>query len=108
MPYCTSAQVRAVCDTDVSDSEITELIEESDWFIDQRITSGSISVIGYRRLSRMMTAYSCFLKDPNASGLGDWSEDRAVTIKLLKAEIDAMFKAAQGGSSLIVAIASIV
>ena len=107
MPYSTFGQVRAVCDTDVTDAEITELIEENDWLIDQRLTSGSISVIGYRRLSRMMTAFSCLLKDPNASGLGEWSEDRAVTLKLLKAEIDEMFKAAQGGPSLIVTIAPI-
>ena len=107
MPYCTFRQVKAIVDTDMENAEITELIEENDWFIDQRLTSGSISTIGYRRLSRMMTAYSCFLKDPNASGLGEWTEDRAVTLKLLRDEIDKMFKVAQGGAGFTVAIAPI-
>ena len=108
MPYSTSGQVRAICDTDITDAEITELIEESDWLIDQKISSGGVSTTGYRRISRMMTAYMCMLKDPNASGLGEWTEDRAVTLKLLKDEIDASFKAATGGAGFTVTIASIV
>jgi len=107
MPYCVVNQVRAVCDTDITDAEITELIEESDWVIDSRITAGSISAIGYRRLSRTMTAYMCMLKDPNAIGLGDYSHSRDVALKLLKAEVDASFKVAQGGAGFTVAIAPI-
>ena len=107
MSYVTAVQVRAICDTDITDPEITELIEESDWLIDQRITSGSISAIGYRRMSRILTAYMCMLKDPNAVGLGDYSHDRATALKLLKEEVDSMFVVASGGAGFTVTIASI-
>ena len=95
--YCTTLQIRAVCDTDITDAEITELIEESDWVIDQEITSGSLSAIGYRKLSRLMTAYTCMLKDPNAISLGEYSEDRATTLKMMKDELDGIIMSVSGG-----------
>ena len=96
MPYCTEDQVRAIVDTHISDAAIIELIEETDWWIDQRVTSGSISAIGYRKLSRAMTAYTIMLRYPTSQGLGEYSHDWGDVLKLLRDEIDDILATAAG------------
>jgi len=95
--YSTEDQVRAICDTDITDAEITELIEETDALIDLELDTSSLDVIVLRRISRVGTAWLCMLKDPNAQGLGEYSEDRAVALKMMKDALDGYMKAASGG-----------
>ena len=90
MVYSTSAQVKAIVDTDVTADEITELIEEVDAIMDLTLDTGSLGAIVCRMISRTWTAYRCMLKDPNAQGLGEYSEDRTVALKLLKDELDSL------------------
>ena len=97
IPYCTLGQVRAICDTDIEDAEITELIEETDAAMDLRLDTSSLGTTINRMISRTWTGYRCMLKDPNATGLGEYSEDRAVTLKLLKEELDGYIMSASGG-----------
>jgi len=97
MAYVTNTQVRAIVDTDVTDAEITDLITESDAYIDAIITGGSLSAILLQMLSRKYTAYTCMLKDPNARGIGGYSEDRGTTMNLLKAEFDDLVAIVVGG-----------
>ena len=97
MAYCTFDQVRAICDSDITDAEITNLITESDAYIDAILSTGSLSATLLQMLSRKYTAYTCMLKDPNARGIGGYSEDRGVAMKLLIAEFDALVAALGGG-----------
>ena len=97
MAYCTFALVRAIVDTDVTDAEITGLITESDAYIDAIITAGSLNATLLQMLSRKYTAYTCMLKDPNARGIGGYSEDRGIAMKLLKAEFDNLVAIVVGG-----------
>ena len=97
IPYCTQAQVRAICDTDIEDDEITTLIEEIDAIMDLRLDTGSLGTHVNRLISRLWTAYRCMLKDPNAEALGEWSGDRAVSLQLMKDELDGYIMSASGG-----------
>ena len=97
MPYCTEGHVRAICDTDMTDAEITELIEGIDAFMDLRLDTGSLGPTVNRLISRTWTAYRCMLKDPNASALGEWSENRTEALKQLKDELDSYIMSASGG-----------
>ena len=98
-PYCTALQVRAICDTDITDPEITELIEETDAFMDFTMDTGSMPVFVLRLISRTMTAIRAMLKDPSARSLGDYEEDRAAALKKLNEELDWYIMGASGGGA---------
>jgi hypothetical protein len=97
--YCTFSQVKAIVDTDISDADITEMIEETDAYMDLRLDTASLGATVNRLISRTWTAYRCMLKDPNALGLGEYSENRAKTLEQLKKELDGYIMAASGGIS---------
>ena len=86
-------------DTDITDAEITELITESDAFINVLTPYGSLSATILQMLSKLYTAYRCMMKDPNSRKIGDYSEDRATTMKLMKAEFDGLVTVFNGGIS---------
>ena len=96
-PYSTFALVRAVCDTDMEDAEITGIIAEVDAFMDHTMDTGSMPVLVLQMISRTMSTIRCFLKDPNSRSLGDYSEDRGVALKKLNEELEWYVTAAGGG-----------
>ena len=104
MAYCTFAQVRAICDTDVTDGEITELITETDAYIDTILNTGLLSATMRQMLSRLYTAWVCMRKDPNARSLGEYSERREITMKMMKDEFNALVATFGGGISFTAAV----
>ena len=99
MAYCTAAQVRAICDTDITDLELTELIEETDAFMDLKLDTGSLSATVLRGISRRWTAITCFLKDPESESLGEYSGTRRYALEKLNKELDDLIMAAAGGGA---------
>jgi len=97
MVYCTAAQVMATVDTDMTAPEITELIEESDAYMDTILDTGSINVHVLRMISRVMTVIKIMLKDPSASSLGDYSMNRQYTLEKLNKELETMLTRVGGG-----------
>ncbi len=97
MAYVTASQVRAIVDTDVTDDEITELIEEVDALMDLKLDTGSLGVFVLRAISRTWTAIRCMLKDPNSEALGEWRGEREFALKKLNAMLDEMIGDASGG-----------
>ena len=108
MSYCTVADVRAICDTDISDAEITNLITRTDARIAMKIDVGSVTAAFLSDLSSSWTSYRCFLKDPNARSLGEYSERRETAMKMLKDEIDEMLAMAGGGVAIIATMEEVV
>lgn len=100
MAYSTAAQVMAVVDTDMSVAEVTELIEETDAWMDMKLPTGTMNAFVLRMISRTWTAIRCMLKDPNARRLGDYEEDREASLLKLNAMLDEMLKDAGGGIGL--------
>lgn len=107
MAYCTNTQVRAIVDTDITDAEITDLITESDAYLDVILNTGSLSATILQMLSRLYTAYRCMLKDPNARSLGEYSENRAEALHLMKAEFEMIVGVFGGGVSFVAASESL-
>lgn len=97
MAYSVFGDVRARCDTDITDAEITSLIQESDAWLDLKLTMGGLTVPMRRLLSATLTAIRCMLKDPDAQALGEYREDRAAALKKLNSMMDEMLRDAGGG-----------
>lgn len=101
MPYSVVADVRSICDTDIEDAEITNIITWVDAMIDLKIDSGAMGAVFLEALSATWAAYRCMLKDPNARALGEYSENRAESLKQLRDERDFMLSMADGGIAVV-------
>jgi len=101
LAYTTFAQVKAVVSTNITDANVTDLITESDAYLDATLDTGTYSAIQLQMLSRIYTAYRCMLRDPNSRSLGGYSENRGVTMRLMKEEFNALAKAFEGGGSFV-------
>jgi hypothetical protein len=97
MAYCVFGDVRARCDTDITDAEITSLIQESDAWLDLKLTMSGLTVPMRRLLSATLTAIRCMLKDPDSQAIGEYREDRAAALKKLNSMMDEMIADATGG-----------
>ena len=97
MAYCTTNDVLAIVDTDMTAPEVSDLIDRTDVRINMSINVGAANALFLEDLSATWTALRVFLKDPNARGLGEYSERRDVTMKMLKEEIEDMLELASGG-----------
>lgn len=107
MAYCTTADVLAIVDTDMSALEISDLIDRTDVRIDLVIDASATAALLLEDLSATWTAYRVMLKDPNARSLGEYSERRDKQLELLKKEIDALIAAINGGISFTAAVESL-
>ena len=94
----------AIVDSDMSAVEITDLIARTDVRINMALDEGSLAALFLEDLSATWTALRVMLKDPNARGLGEYSERREITMKMLKDEIDEMMTLASGGISFTPAV----
>lgn len=95
------ADVRAICDTDITDAEITNIILMTDERIKLRMDVGSVNALILEDISSLWSAYRCFIKDPNARSLGEYSERRDVALQALKKEIDELIAMANGGVGVV-------
>ena len=100
MAYSTAAQVMAIVNTDMLAADVTELIEETDAWMDMKLSTGTMDPFVLRMISRTWTAVRVMLKDPNARSLGDYSEDREASLLKLNKMLDEMLKDAGGGIGL--------
>lgn len=80
--------MRAICDTDISDAEILDIIIWCDEVIKLRLVVALYTAHFLEGISALYSAYRCMLKDPNARSLGEYSENRATALQLMKGEID--------------------
>ena len=96
MAYCIFSDVRARCDTDITDAEITDIIEEASAWLDLKLTMAGLTVPMRRLLSATLSAIICFLKDPNSQAMGEYREERAEALKKLNKTLDEMLKDAEG------------
>ena len=92
MAYCVFGDVRARCDTDITDAELTSLIQESDAWLDLKLTMASLTVPMRRLLSASLTSIRAMLKDPNSQAIGEYREDREAALLKLNKMMDEMLK----------------
>ena len=92
MAYCVFGDVRARCDTDITDAEITDLIAEASAWLDLKLTMAGLTVPMRRLLSATQTAIICMLKDPNEQAMGEYREDREAALLKLNKMMDEFLK----------------
>jgi len=97
MSYCDYEDVRAICDTDMTDPEITDLITGIQAIQDLVLDNGGPNATVRKEICRLWVAIRCFEKDPNSASLGEWREDRSVMITELKKDLKDMIRRAYGG-----------
>jgi len=79
------------------DADVTSLITETDAYLDAVIATGTLSATLLQLLSRLYTAWRVMLRDPNSQSLGGYSYDRNTTLRMMKAEFDALVVALGDG-----------
>lgn len=101
MAYCTNANVRGICDTDVTNAEIDDLIDECDDLLDLMVNMGAVTANVRRALSSTYVAIRCMMKDPSSEALGEYRGDRTYSLTKLNEEFDRMIKIVSGGMSFV-------
>lgn len=107
MAYCSTADVLAIVDTDMSALEVSDLIDRTDARIDLVINSGATAALLLEDLSATWTAYRVMLKDPNARSIGEYSERRDKALEALKQEINELIATINGGIRFVAASESL-
>ncbi len=97
MAYATTNDVLAIVDTDMTAAEVSDLIDRTDIRINMSVDEGSLNALFLEDLSTTWTALRVMLKDPNARGIGGYSDDRGISLKMLRDEINDMLDLAGGG-----------
>lgn len=85
-------------------AEVTDLITETDAYLDVILDTGALSATIKQMLSRLYTGFRVMIKDPNARGLGGYSERREITMRMMKDEFDVLVAAFGGGISFTPAV----
>lgn len=95
MGYCVTADVRAITDTDMLDSEIDVLIDFISELMDTILVTTNPIIL--RGVCQLWVSYRCMLKDPNSRSLGEYSENRAAALAAMKEELDSVLGVVPGG-----------
>ena len=98
MGFCVVEDVRAILDSDVTDSEIDGLIDECGAMIEAKVGTTPDPLI-LRAINRTWAAYRCMLKDPEAQTLGEYRGDRTMGIQLMRKDFMDWLKIAGGGTA---------
>jgi len=93
MPYCTSSDVRLIINTDLTDAEITTLIETSDAYIEKLLGTQSSEDKLIKRLSMILTAKTIKTRQPQSYAVGDYSEAAGNVLEVWEREVDLIMTA---------------
>lgn len=75
MPYSTPDDIRALIATELTDDQLTDLIEASDAEIDRRVGAQSSADPLARKLSSLLTARTIRASQPGGSAVGEYREE---------------------------------
>ncbi len=92
MPYCSPNNVRYLVTTPLSDSEIADLIEETDAEIDRRLGVQEATNKLVRRLSALITAKVIRSTYPGSVAVGEYQESEGGTLIDWSAEIERIYR----------------
>jgi hypothetical protein len=92
MAYCTAADVRTIVQTNLTDSEITGIIETSDAEINKRIGIQDISDKLVKKLSMLLTAYTIKTRQPGSVAIGEYREEAGDILEVWEREIERIYR----------------
>jgi len=102
MSFCMPSDVLAIVDTDMSPAEVDVLIDVISAVMTATMNTGSLNSQLLRGLCQLWVAYRVILKDPDSRRIGEYAEDRATQLKLMKVELDEYKAVVAGGGVSIV------
>ena len=98
MAYCTSADVRTIINTVLTDDQVTSIIETSDAEIDKRLGAQSSSDNLIKKLSMILTAHIIKTKQPKSQAIGEYREDAGDVLEVWEREIERIYQLYKGVS----------
>ena len=93
MPYSTASDVRLIINTELTDMEITVLIETTDAYIDKFLGSQSTSDKLIKRLSMILTAKAIKTRQPQSYAVGEYSEAAGNVLEVWEREVELIMTA---------------
>lgn len=97
MAFVTEPEVRMIVDTNMANASITDLITGIQALQILVLTGGGPNATVRKEICRLWTAIRVMLKDPEAAGLGEYSENRTYALKKLNEHLRNMIRIAGGG-----------
>ena len=98
MAYCTAADVRAIINTNLTDDQVTSIIETSDAEIDKRLGAQSSSDKLVKKLSMLLTAHTIKTRQPKSQAIGEYREDAGDVLEVWEREIERIYRLYKGVS----------
>ena len=98
MAYCITADVRAIINTNLTDEQITSIIETSDAEIDKRIGAQDPSDKLVKKLSMLLTAHTIKTRQPRSQAIGEYREDAGDVLEVWGREIEQIYRLYKGVS----------
>jgi len=89
--YCTATDVRAIINTNLTDEQITSIIETSDAEIDRRIGAQDPNDKLVKKLSMLLTAITVKTRDPDSQTIGDYKESWTTVYQVWEREIERIY-----------------
>jgi len=96
--YCTAADVRSIINTNLTDEQITSIIETSDAEIDKRIGVQDPNDKLVKKLSMLITAHTIKTRQPQSQVIGEYREDMGNVLEVWEREIERIFRLYRGVS----------
>ena len=92
MAYCMEADVRFILNTNLTDEQITSIIETSDAEIDMCIGAQDPNDKLVKKLSMLLTAHTIKTRQPLSQAIGEYREDAGEIIEVWEREVDRIYK----------------
>jgi len=90
--YCTASDVRAIINTNLTDEQITSIIETSDAEIDRLIGAQDVSDKLVKKLSMLLSAYTIKTRQPKSQAIGEYREDAGDILEVWEREINRIYR----------------
>jgi len=87
LTYCSASDVRIIVNTNLTDNQITTIIETSDAYIDKVLGAQSTSDKLVKKLSMLITAKAIKTRDPQSQAVGEYSESQGMVSLVWENEI---------------------
>lgn len=98
MVYCTASDVRLIVQTNLTDTEITSIIETSDAEIDRRLGVQDASDKLVKKLSMLLSAHTIKTRQPQSVAIGEYREDAGDVMEVWEREIERIHRLYKGAS----------
>jgi len=96
MSYCTASDVRLILETNLTDTEISCVIETSDAEIDKTLGVQGASNKLVKKLSMLLSAHTIKTRQPQSQSIGEYRESSENILEVWEREIERIYRLYEG------------